>query len=149
MLSTDELILENEQEEIDTSGAPDTSAAQTPENVEPETDGEIDYERVLCEDLRELSKESGDGKEITVSDLKNPVRYGALRDLGLSPKEAFLATGGLREREDNRAHLYSSVPRMRTGAYKDMPRAHLEIARELFDGMSDGEIRSLYKKVTQ
>lgn len=123
----------------------------------PETDGEnaaqpapeTDYSRLVEEDMRSLSEELTDGREIRITDLKDPLRYGALRDLGLTPKEAYLASGGRKERADNRAHLSSSVPRRMTASFSEIPRAELDAARELFSDMSDSEIRNLYKKVTK
>ena len=110
---------------------------------------ETDYKNLLASDMRELSAEFSADSEIKITDLKNPIRYGALRDLGLTPKEAYLASGGKKERSDNRAHLSSSVPRAMTAAFSEIPRGDLEAARELFGDMSDSEIRNLYKKVTQ
>lgn len=112
-------------------------------------ESEPDYSELLDSDMRELSAEFQPDGKIKITDLKNPVRYGALRDLGLTPKEAYLASGGRRERADNRAHLSSSVPRAMTSAFSEIPRSELEVARELFGDMSDSEIRNLYKKVTQ
>ena len=112
-------------------------------------DTETDYSRRVDEDMRSLSEELTDGREIRITDLKDPHRYGALRDLGLTPKEAYLASGGRKERADNRAHLSSSVPRRMTASFSEIPRAELDAARELFSDMSDSEIRNLYKKVTK
>ena len=135
--------------EIDTGSDITEEKSEAGAVAKSDGDGEIDYERLLNEDMRELSETVAEGRAITVTDLKDPLRYGALRDLGLSPREAFLATGGLNGAEDNRAHLYSSVPRARSSPYKDIPRDHLELARELFDGMSDTDILTLYRKVTK
>lgn len=110
---------------------------------------EIDYGELLRADMSELSEEFSQGSSMKITDLKNPVRYGALRDLGLTPKEAFLASGGRKERKDNRAHLSSSVPKAKSVAFSEIPRAELDAARELFADMSDSEIRNLYKKVTK
>lgn len=112
-------------------------------------EAQIDYEALVTADMDELSKEFSGGEPIKISDLKNPVRYGALRDLGLTPKEAYLASGGKLERFDNRSHLASSVPRNVTNKFSEIPRAHLDMARDIFSELSDGEIRALYRKVTQ
>ena len=103
----------------------------------------------LISDMNELSEQFSDGAGIKITDLKNPLRYGALRDLGLTPKEAYLASGGRKEKTDNRSHLSSSVPRKMASPFSEIPRAELDAARELFADMSDSEIRNLYKKVTQ
>lgn len=135
--------------EADAEAQKNDTDADVNENTAPESESEIDYERLVSEDMRALSEEFSDGAPIKVTDLKNPSRYGALRDLGLTPKEAYLASGGRINRIDNRSHLSSSVPRNMTAAFSEIPRAHLDMARELFSDLSDSEIRSLYKKVTQ
>ncbi len=74
-------------------------------------------------------------------------RYEELRALGLSTEEAYLATVRIARRPDNRQHL-SSSPSGGVGAPSSaMPDRDLKAARELFSGMSDAEIRRLYKKV--
>ena len=118
-------------------------------NTEPEKNEEIDYAELVSADMNELTEEFAQGEKIKITDLKNPIRYGALRDLGLTPREAYLASGGRKERVDNRSHLSSSVPRKLSAAFSEMPRADLDAARELFSDMNDSEIRNLYKKVTQ
>ena len=85
----------------------------------------------------------------SVTELKNPLRYAALRDLGLSPKEAYLATCEPAAAYDNRSHLFSTARGKRGSAEPRMTHSELEAARELFDGLSDREIHSLYKKVTK
>ncbi len=133
--------------------AEETEKVDTPPVVSENTDEipntGIDYAEIVANDMNELSKELFSGEEIKITDLKNPTRYGALRDLGLTPKEAFLASGGRIERRDNRSHLHSSVPRSIAAAFSEIPRAHLDAARELFSELNDGEIKALYKKVTQ
>lgn len=116
-----------------------------------ETDNEdpTDYGELLKSDMQELSEEFSKKEALRITDLKDPLRYGALRDLGLTPREAYLASGGKKEKLDNRAHLSSSVPRKMSVPFSEIPRSELDTARELFDGMSDSEIRNLYRKVTQ
>lgn len=121
---------------------------EPPTQEEKESDG-TDYKELLKADMLELSGEFSPGKEMDISDLKNPIRYGALRDLGLTPKEAYLASGGRKELADNRSHLSSSVPKKFSSQFSEMPRAELDAARELFGDLSDAQIRNLYKKVTQ
>ncbi|MBO5879194.1 MAG: hypothetical protein J6Q68_01410 [Clostridia bacterium] len=130
----------------------DTPATLPDSEAEKEPMGEeaaIDYESLVLSDMEELGCEFSGGIPFKVSDLKNPERYGELRDLGLSPREAFLASGGAIGHTDNRSHLSSSVPRNMTAAFSEIPRAHLNMARDLFSELSDSEIKSLYKRVTQ
>ena len=82
----------------------------------------------------------------SITELNNPLRYAALRDLGLSPKEAYLATRDRRTAEDNRQHLVSRVP-SGAGSSGALSGKDLDMARELFGTLSDREIQRLYKKV--
>ena len=144
-VSTDTIensLCEEESEKVDTHAA-------LGESCDENADADIDYAEILTSDMNELSGELFAGEEIKITDLKNPTRYGALRDLGLTPKEAFLASGGRIEKLDNRSHLRPSVPRSIAAAFSEIPRAHLDAARELFSDLNDGEIKALYKKVTQ
>ena len=113
-----------------------------------EEDFKVDYEKIIREDTRLLKEKFPELEKIKdISELDNPLRYAALRDLGLTPEEAYLATRK-RERADNRSHLYPSptVASFESGA---VPEADMRAAREIFDDISDREIRKLYKKVTR
>ena len=110
---------------------------------------EIDYAALAREDLLSLQREFPSLLSLrSVAELPNPTRYGALRDLGLSPREAYLAVGGEQRRgRDNRSHLHSGVPRTRAGVHGEMSVGELESARNLFGDLSDAEIHKLYQKV--
>ena len=98
-------------------------------------------------DISELKKEFGELINIErISDLQNPTRYAALRDLGLTPTEAYLATQA--PRSAGKSHLTSSVPRTAKPSVGAMSKEALREAREIFYDMDDGEIQRLYKKVT-
>lgn len=108
------------------------------------------YFRDLMEnDIRQLREEFAElrGKR-SITELENPIRYAALRDMGLSPAEAYLATSRSRRTPDTRAHLSSAVPRFASTARGSMSDSELSAAREIFTDMSDSDIRKLYKKVT-
>lgn len=109
----------------------------------------IDYARVAKEDLIELQAQFPALRGLgSVAELPNPLRYGALRDLGLTPREAYLATSPMpAPRHDNRAHLRSSIPKGRVGDGARMSSSELESARILFGNLSDAEIHRLYRKV--
>lgn len=145
-------ILNQEAENI-TDSAPaeetHTSLPESYEESEPQTD-EVDYSAIVREDiltLREKFSECGRGLN-DIGDLKNPHRFAALRDLGLSAEEAYLATGGLKDAYDTRGHLASAVPAM-TRRGMEIPQKEYEIARGLFSDMSDADIKRLYRKVTK
>ena len=120
---------------------------------ENENEGEAadtDYEEILNSDMQQLRESFAElGEDFSVTDLKNPIRYGALRDMGLSPKEAYLATGGRRRAQDNRAHLTVSAPASATKRSLGIPKSELKIAREIFSDMSEAELHRLYKKVSE
>ena len=115
-----------------------------------ETAAAPDYASLAREDMRELISLFPHlrGKE-SVLELENPLRYAALRDLGLTPKEAYLATGSYHPRYDNRSHLRSAVPRAAAASDDMLDSRGLEACRELFAGLSDREIQRLYKKVSK
>ncbi len=127
----------------------DEFSGQNPPEDEPKSE-KIDYGELARRDMEELTAifPHLSGKK-SITELDNPLRYAALRDLGLSPKEAYLATAERAVRYDTRSHLCGSVPRA-AGSRTDMISAgELEAARELFSGLSDREIQKLYKKVTR
>ena len=124
----------------------------TPETEIYEEDGgedETDYESVMRADLAELKNEFPELKGIdSVASLNNPLRYAALRDLGLSPREAYLASSYRPKAADNRSHLKQTASSGASERRTGMTRSELLYARELFSGLSDSEIYSLYKKVS-
>ena len=129
----------NEGEKEDT---PPTDGDQAPTQSASETD----YERLEREDIVELCREFPELKIDSLTELDNPLRYGALRDMGLTPTEAYLATRK-RQRANTRAHLTPAAPSGAAFGVGSMSRAELEMARELFYGMSDSQINALYKRV--
>lgn len=135
--------------------APVTEEASPIEPIEESSegesvDGEIDYEELMEEDLRELKAEFSE-LEMTASitQLSNPLRYAALRDLGLSPREAYLATQERRKPQDNRAHLSGAVARRAAMPHSAMSPREMRQARELFSDMTDAEITALYQRVNK
>ena len=135
--------------------------AETPENelvgTEPEdeetvTEEEapsVDYAAIIESDLSELKAEFPELKGIAdITELNNPLRYAALRDLGLSPIEAYMATAARRS-QDTRSHLKSAHGRSAATAAGMMSQLERATARELFPGMNDAELQRLYKKVNR
>ena len=128
--------------------APPTEEVSTPA---PEVAAEDapDYAALASADLSALKEEF---KHLTslcsLAELPDPGRYGELRELGLTPKEAYLAIGGtVRRASDNRAHLTSAVPRT-SALGADLPTAEqMAEARRIFTDLSDEQIYRLYKKV--
>ena len=117
---------------------------------EDNDEAEINYEELVRQDVLALTKEFPELSEIKdITELENPIRYAALRDLGLTPAEAYLATSKKRRSVDTRSHLYSSVPGASALPKGTISERELTAARELFPDISDSEIRKLYKTVTK
>ncbi len=122
----------------------------TDEPAAEPVESDVDYAAVLSADIDELKASFAElGTMQSIDELADPVRFGALRDLGLTAKEAYLASGGKKRTYDNRTHLFSSVPASARSAVAGISRQELDMAKSIFDGMSDSEIQKLYRKVTQ
>ena len=122
-----------------------------------ESESPVDYAQIAREDLAALKKEFPHLAALNdVSELDAPMRYAELRDLGLSAREAYLATsrypgdprGAAVRAMDSRSHLKSAVPRAAVAGGADINGDDLRSARELFSELPDGEIRRLYRRVT-
>ena len=150
--SNENLSDASEGEYADTFEAPNyeqvDEAEQSDDIVAPETG--IDYEELMNSDLEQLKEEFPELESLgSIAGLENPLRYAALRDMGLSAREAYLASSYRPKRKDNRSHLKSSAPAGAYGHTPGMSRSELMAARELFSGLSDTEIYSLYKRVSR
>lgn len=149
MIGTKDGITEDTVAESSTESFPDTPNPEICEDIKDEGDS-IDYEELERADMEELCSLFPNLRGKTkITELDNPLRYAALRDLGLTPKEAYLATSEPIQKYDNRSHLKSSVPRSAAAPADILTRSELEAARELFSGLSDREIQKLYKKVSR
>ena len=76
-------------------------------------------------------------------------RYRELRALDLTPKEAYFASASKSYKFDTRSHLTSAMPKMAKSPMGSMSVREMAEARELFPGLSDRQIESLYKTVTK
>ena len=140
--------LQEVSNEFDTDAESSSSPSLDSEEGAESREEETDYAAIVSEDLKILREEFSELASISdILELDNPIRYAALRDLGLSPTEAYLATAK-RAKKDNRSHLVATrcVSVEKNGAMSD---AELASARELSSGISDREIRKLYKRVTK
>ena len=140
--------------------APGTEEAQAPADTKEKEGGEgqaanadtPDYADMEREDLAALAAAyPALGSLASLGELDDPARYGELRELGLSPKEAFLAVGGgrllTRRVQDTRAHLATAVGRAAATSCGRLSAGELAAARDLFPALSDGEIDALYRRV--
>ena len=139
--------LDNVNDELQESTENTAACEENEQNSESEIG--INYSEVERDDLAALKKEFPELSGISrITELQNPLRYGALRDLGLSPTEAYLATHGKRRGADNRSHLVAS-PTIASAPQGVMSEREMDAARDIFPDISDREIRKLYKKVTE
>ena len=138
------------EEPADTEEISEDGQAEDTQNEPEENGGAVDYTELARADMEELRSLFPHLREKTsITELDNPLRYAALRDLGLTPKEAYLATSEPMQKYDNRSHLRSAVPKSASAPTGILTRGELEAARELFSGLSDREIQKLYKKVSR
>ena len=125
--------------------AEEVSGAEVPtEEVPP-----VDYAAQAASDLKEiqaLSPEFLGAKHL--SELPFARRFAELRDLGLSVKEALFATLPTLPIQSGKEHLRSSVPRSKSAPDGVLPPDEMRAAKDLFYGLSEKEINSLYKRVS-
>jgi hypothetical protein len=116
----------------------------------PTDDGGVDLEELMSEDIDTLAQEFPELSSLNdLSELHSFERYTELRAAGATAVEAYLATAKRTVKQDSRAHLRSTVSAAASIPGGAMSARQLREAREIFTGMSDDEIRSLYKKVTK
>ena len=120
------------------------------EALTDESEGEDGDELFDTEaELDALKAEFPELSSADVEELCDTKRFAELIALGLTAREAYLATARVRRAvSDNRAHLSSAVPRGAKSPIGKMSASELRAARELFAGASDKEIMRLYKRVT-
>ena len=140
----------DEQEDVTADGS--TDGATDGNTDEEDGDGKhTDYSEIEKADLCELKTEFPELASVKrIIDLSNPLRYAQLRDLGLSAKEAYLASSGTLRRASGKEHLKGSVvPRGAGVRENSMSLSELKCAREIFGNLSDDELQRLYAKVTK
>ena len=110
----------------------------------------IDYREVDRRDTLELKSEFPELRDLTsITELENPMRYAELRDMGLEPREAYLATTKRVRKTDTRSHLTAAAPKSAHTPHHSLYGEELSNARALFSEMTDSEIQNLYRKVTK
>jgi len=164
---TDSAGTQIQNEETDSAGTHEqdgeASSADTPEQNE---DAAEQSEKNDAEDIkaRSASPASSSGESVFEDDLRTLIsefpelnsalrggistkRYGELRALGLSVREAYLAASTPRG-QDNRAHIISGVPSGARSPDTGMSARQMEIARSIFHNLPEQEIKRLYSAVT-
>ncbi len=153
----EEEVLPASEEISETEEVLPASEEEYPESTPNEEDTEEPagedgdyYARLAEEDLAAIRAAApGLCLPESLGDLKDPYRYGELREAGLSPLEAYLAVEGRRLlslRTDGRAHLAPTVSRTAVRVGGRMATGELLAARDLFPSLSDGEIEALWRR---
>ncbi len=135
----------------DIEADPSDADADSADGITEESYGgqRTDYDALMAEDLATLKEQFPELATLKdISRLRNPLRYAALRDMGLSAEEAYMASCAPRVRRDSRSHLTSAVPKSSAASGANMSRGELALARDLFSDMSDAELNRLYRRVT-
>lgn len=112
----------------------------------------------IAADLAEVQAAYPDAKAYaSVNDFPNFKEFGRLRDLGLSPKQAYIAShpdavrqnvaAATRQQSlnDTKKHLKPAVSKASRDNTITMTKKELAECRDLFPGMSDKEIMKLYR----
>lgn len=120
---------------------------------------QLEFEKKMKADFAELQREYPQTKNLkSITEIENFAKFGKLRDLGLSPKEAYAAANADSIRNsvakaakqqslnETKAHLKSAVPKGSKDESIVMPKKELVAWRDLFPNMSDKEITKLYKE---
>ena len=139
--NTQDIAEEDESSAIDEAQVLDGGDEEKPDDDFDE-DGELDFEK----DLATLKAEFPEIRGIdSIKRLANPEKYERFRRLGLTPSEAYMASGEHRSAARAIPTSPLSVTRQREG----IPDRQLRMAREIFTGLTDVEIQALYKRVTK
>ena len=149
------LNIPEQTEDIPAEGsAPSPSEAQeqadesTPPAVEQASP--TDYAKMAADDLAEIKRlDAAYAPAKHLGDLPFAMRFAELRDMGLSVREALAAAAPRFDRADGRAHLRAVAPHGAKAAPEGLAGEEMKNARTLFYGLSDSEINTLYRRVTQ
>lgn len=123
-----------------------------------------EFERMAAQDLISLQSDFPETRAYkTLIEMPPTVlkRFGELRGMGLSAKEAYAAANpdGVRNSvassvkkaamHESKTHLQTTVPKTARNTEVRMTRAQLEEYRAIFPGYSDKKIVALYKQTTK
>ncbi len=119
----------------------------------------VEFEKKMKADLAEVQSAYPETKGLkTITEIENFAEFGRLRDLGLSPKQAYAAANpdGVRKSvatavkqqsiNDTKSHLRTAVPAGAKDNSIKMPKKDLAYWRDLFPNKTDKELVELYKQ---
>ena len=163
MYESQELLTDESAEFEQLSGEPDTAAADEGEgyrdSVEQTAKDEVSdapsemtttpegRSQSASEDILELCLDFPEMRAADVCRATSSPRYAELRRIGLTPREAYLATSR-GEAADNRSHLTTGVPSGARANTAGMTGWEMSMARAIFSDLPENEIKRLYTKVT-
>ncbi len=156
MQETNERIEASQIEETEQNEPTDNTGAEESASEAANDGMELDYERMASEDLAEIKRLFPSFSDIShLRELDRAERFGEMREAGLSVEEALMATNYERIFEaivkkaravNGKSHLQSRVPTAAGGEESGMTGEQMRQAKEMFDGLSEREIQSLYKR---
>ncbi|MBP3437222.1 MAG: hypothetical protein J6K61_04890 [Clostridia bacterium] len=143
--SQEEHTEEPREQTLEDEPSVDSPLEQAPEEEEAPA---VDYARLAEEDLKEIkSLDSSYAHLRHLGELPNARRFAALRDLGLSVKEALAASHPHFTKENGKAHLRPSLEKGAVSPLGVLSSEEMRHAKELFSDLNDGEIQALYRRV--
>ena len=153
-IATSETAASPSQSDEDYSDEGTDGEDHSDEEIESE-----DYEARAAADTEALNLLFPSLALTSLGELDAPVRFAELRELGLSVEEAFYASNHRMlagtvalptpdERRAGKAHMTTARPSA-SGKGVEVPPSVLHQAHRIFEGMSDREIASLYKRTAK
>lgn len=144
-------IPETEETDAELIAAPSeitekTESLPTVEEEAPKP--EADFEAMAAKDLLAIKALAPEFREVEhLCELPFAQRFAELRELGLSVREALYATMPTHSRESGKSHLRGTVPRGKSSLFDSLSVSEMKQAKDLFYGLSEAEINSLYRRV--
>lgn len=154
---TEETRIPTEGEETPISASAPAPVEEQAADGHPEDNGSAtapeaeqkDYEAMAAADLAEIKRlDPTYAPASHLCELPFARRFAALRDLGLSVTEALAAVTPRFSPHDTRSHLRASAPGGARTPGGLLSHEELKAAKELFSDLSEGELHSLYRRVT-
>jgi hypothetical protein len=109
---------------------------------------EEDYARLAEEDLAEIKRLDPTYLALShLSQLPFARRFAALRDMGLSVREALAASNPRFPKENGKAHLLPSASKGASSPLGTLSGEEMRHAKALFSDLTDAEIQKLYRRV--
>lgn len=140
-----------EEESLGEGEHGESEEARAPDDGEKEGDAFEEYRRRASEDMDEIRRLRPEYRETgKLSDLPIAVPFALFRGMGYGVEEALAFAEGGAARLGGKSHQRPVATRRHGAVGTGMSYRELADCRELFgNGLSDGEIRELYQRVTR